>query len=300
MESLAGLRERRAFECRLTPDRALESLDEAEGFLHERGMLTRTTDSALPSLYEACQEEAYQPGGRGFATWPATKWPWFGELTGRGYLCVAVHRGKNLLVSRETATLLDPICRAETDRMRAADPAWRRLLDHLAMTGPSSLDDLRLELGLKRQELKALRYPLERCGAIVARSVTMTSAGEAAEGESHAHSSELSRWDQAYSGGPGNPQPAAVRAPPANPAGMPGDPLPPDPAAALGDLLVAAVRAAVVAPEAELRGWFSWQWYWTDTLPDDLVRSGRLRRVGGHLAAALPAGAGDQTLPELT
>jgi hypothetical protein len=283
MESLAGLRERRAYECRLTPGRALESLDEAEGFLRERGMLTRTTDSALPSLYEACQEEAYQPGGRGFAAWPATKWPWFGELAGRGYLCVAVHRGKNLLISGETAALLDPICRAETDRMRAADPDWRRLLDHLAMTGPSELDDLRLELDLKRQELKALRYPLERCGAIVARSVAMTSATGAAGGESHAHSSELSRWDQAYPAGR-----PAVRAPSASPAAAPGDRLPANPVTALGDLLVAAVRAAVVAPEAELRRWFSWQWYWTDTLPDDLVRSGRLRRVDGHLAA-LPA-----------
>jgi hypothetical protein len=283
MESLAGLRERRAFECRLTPGRALESLDEAEGFLRERGMLTRTTDSALPSLYEACQEEAYQPGGRGFATWPATKWPWFGELAGRGYLCVAVHRGKNLLISPEAAALLDPICRAETDRMRAADPAWRRLLDHLAMTGPSVLDDLRLELGLKRQELKALRSPLERCGAVVARSVAMTTAGGAAEGEGHAQSSELSRWDQAYPGG------TSAAAGPG--AGTPGRPPPAagtasaDLAAALGDLLVAAVRAAVVAPEAELRRWFSWTWYWTDSLVGDLVRSGRIRRVDGHLTA---------------
>jgi hypothetical protein len=283
MESLAALRERRAFECRLTPGRALESLDEAEGFLRERGMLTRTTDSALPSLYEACQEEAYQPGGRGFATWPATKWPWFGELAGRGYLCVAVHRGKNLLISPEAAALLDPICRAETDRMRAADAAWRRLLDHLAMTGPSVLDDLRLELGLKRQELKALRSPLERCGAVVARSVAMTTAGGAAEGESHAQSSELSRWDQAYSGGT-----SAAAGPE---AGTPGRPPPAagaaraDLGAALGDLLVAAVRAAVVAPEAELRRWFSWTWYWTDSLVGDLVRSGRLRRVDGHLTA---------------
>ena len=84
MESLAELRERRAFECRLTPDRALASLDEAGAFLRDRGMLTRTTDSALPSLYEACHERPYQPGGRGFATWPATRWPWFGELTERG------------------------------------------------------------------------------------------------------------------------------------------------------------------------------------------------------------------------
>jgi len=271
MESLAALRERRAFACRLTPDRALESLDEAEGFLRERGMLTRAADSALPSLYEACHEEEYQPGGRGFATWPATKWPWFGELTGRGYLRVAVHRGKNLLVSAETAALLDPICRAETARMRAADPDWRRLLDHLAMAGPSVVDDLRFELNLKRQELKALRYPLERCGVIVARSVAVTAPGEgeADGGGSYARASELYRWDQVYPGG----DPAVA---------------PADPASALGDLLVAAVGAAVVAPEDEVRRWFSWPWYWTDTLVEDLVRAGRLRRADGCLAA--PAG----------
>ena len=257
MESAAELRERRAFECRLTPDRALRSPDEADAFLRDRGMLTRTTDSALPSLYEACHEEPYKAGGVGFATWPATKWPWFGELTERGHLCVAVHRGKNLLVSSETAAILDPVCRAEIDRMRAADPGWRALLDHLAVAGPSDIEDLREELRLKRQELKALRSPLERCGAIVSRSVEVTA------GEGHSHSSELARWDQAYLGdGTG----AA-------------------PAAALGDLLVAAVRAAVLAPEPELRRWFSWQWYWTETLVDDLVRAGRLRRVDGHVAA---------------
>jgi len=261
MESLADLRERRAFECRLTPDRALASLDEADAFLRDRGLLTRTTDSALPSLYEACHEEEYKPGGQGFATWPATKWPWFGELTDRGHLCVAVHRGKNLLVSHQAAGLLDPICRAEIDRMRASDPAWRRLLDHLAATGPSNIEDLRGELGLKRQELKALRSPLERCGAIVARSAEVTG------GEEHAHSSELLRWDQAYQGS-------------ASSGGS-------GPGAALGDLIVAAVTAAVVAPEPELRRWFSWQWYWTDALADDLVRAGRLRRVDGHVTASL-------------
>ena len=49
METLAELEERRAYECRLTPDRALESLDDAEAFLQERGMLTRSADSALPA-----------------------------------------------------------------------------------------------------------------------------------------------------------------------------------------------------------------------------------------------------------
>lgn len=261
MESLAALRERRAFECRLTPDRALGSLDEAQEFLLDRGMLTRTADCAVPSLYEACHEEPYRPGSPGFATWPATKWPWFGYLTERGHLCAAVHRGKNLLAGPGAAALLDPICRAETERARNADPDWRRLLDHLAVAGPSDVEDLRVELRLKRQEMKALRYPLERCGVIVARSAAVT----AGDGEGHTHSTELLRWDQAYQGEPG----AAPR----------------DPVRALADLLVAAVRAAVLAPEGELRRWFSWRWYWTDTLTDDLVRSGRLRRIDGHVAA---------------
>ena len=304
MESLSELRERRAFECRLTPDRALGSLDEAEAFLRERALLTRTPDCALPSLYEACHEPPYRPGVAGFGTWPATKWPWFGALTERGHLCVGVHRGKNLLVSAEAAALLDPIIRAETDRMRAEDPGWRRLLDHLARVGPSTTEDLRTELSLKRQELKALRSPLERCGVIVARSVAMTSgrrdavdaggvdgggggggvdggSGDGGGGDGHRHDSELSRWDQAYHGPPVAP---AASADPAATADTVATADPADPAEAFADLLVTAVRAAVVAPEPELRRWFSWPWYWTDTLIDDLVRAGRLRRLDAYIA----------------
>jgi len=145
--------------------------------------------------------------------------------------------------------------------MRAADRGWARLLDHLAAAGPSGLDDLRTELGLKRQELRSLRAPLERCGAIISRSVLVTA------GEGHQHSSELERWDQAH---PGNAEAGA------------------DPARALADLLVAGVRASVVAPEAELRRWFSWEWYWSGGLVDGLVRDGRLRRVNGHVTAGGP------------
>ncbi len=259
MESLAAVLEERAFRCRLTPDRALGSLDEADAFLRDRGMLTRTADSALPSLYEACHEDPYQPGGQGFATWPATKWPWFGELAGRGYLITAVHRGKNLLVSGEVARLLDPICRAEITRMHAADRGAARLLDHLAVAGPSGVEDLRVELRMKRQELNSLRSPMERCGVIISRSLHVTG------GEEQPHSRELARWDQAYQG-PGGPET--------------------DPGAALRDLVAAGVRACVAAPEAELRRWFSWLWYWSDSIVDDLVGDGRARRLDGHIVAA--------------
>jgi hypothetical protein len=257
VETLSDLEARRAYECRLTPDRALQSLDEAERFLRDRGLLTRTADSALPSLYGACHEEAYKPGSGGFGEWPRTKWPWFGELAERGHLVVAVHRGKNLLVAEKVAALLDPICRAEIERMRAADPEWDRLLDHLAAAGPSNIEDLQVELELKPKELKSLRAPLERCGAIVSRSLEVTA------GASHAHSSELARWDQVYS----SPAAGEVRD-------------------SLRELVLAGVRAAVVAPERELKRWFSWQWYWEDALVDELVSGGKLRRIDGHVSEA--------------
>jgi hypothetical protein len=250
MSRLPELQERRAYECRLTPDRALESLDEAEAFLRDRGLLTRTPDSALPSLFGACHEEPYRPGAGGFGDWPATKWWWGGALAERdGVHTLSIHgRHKTVFVTDEVAALIDPISRAELERMARADPDWARLLDHLAAAGPSELDDLRTELGLKPKELKALRYPLELCGAIVARSVVL----ETADGEGHLHTSELARWDQVF------PEPSA--------------------GGGIEDLLVAAVRAAVVAPERELPRWFAWRWYATPEVVDRLVSEGRLER----------------------
>jgi hypothetical protein len=261
VQGLEELQERRAYECRLTADRALATIDEAEQFLRDRGLLTRTADCALPSLFGACHEEPYSPTSPGFGQWPATKWPWFGEVARRGYLVLSVHRGKNLLVADEIADLLDPICRVEIERMREADAGSARLLDHLAEAGPSSIEDLQVELALKPKDLKSLRAPLERCGAIVSRSLGVTG------GHGHTHTSELARWDQVHPGS------GAVAAPPRR---------------SLEDLLVAAVRAAVVAPEHELKRWFSWQWYWDDAIVDRPVAEGRLVRVDGHVTTAEP------------
>jgi hypothetical protein len=249
----AELEERRAYECRLTPDRALGTLDQAEEFLRDRGLLTRTTDSALPSLFEACHEEQYARDSPGFGQWPATKFPWFGKLGARGFLTLAIHRGKSLLITDEIADLLDPICRAELARMEAEDEGWGRLLRHLADAGPSELEDLQTELALSPKELKSLRAPLERCGAIVARSVVYE--------DPHRHTSVLATWDQVH------PEPSGAHH--ARPA--------------LGDLLCAGVRSAVVAPERELARWFSWRWYWDDGLVDDLVEAGRLVRIEGRV-----------------
>jgi hypothetical protein len=144
------------------------------------------------------------------------------------------------------AALLDPIVRAELERMHAATDDWRRLLDHLADAGPSSAEDLRIELGLKPKELKATRTPLERCGVLL---VDERSGG-------------IVRWDQVF------PEPSGGNA-------------------ELDDVLVAAVRAAVVAPEPELRRWFSWTGRFPDDLVDRLVDAGRLvRPEPGRVAAS--------------
>ena len=236
MSRLQELQERRAHECRLTPDRALRTVDEAEAFLRERGLLTRTADSALPSLYEACHEDPYAPGRGGFGEWPATKWPWFGELADReDILRLKVHhRGKNLLVTEEVAAILDPICRSEIERMRTA-PDWARVLDHLAAAGPSEPEDLQVELGLKPKELKAILFPLELCGTVLRQNGV------------------LARWDQVF------PEPSSARGGPE-------------------ELLVTAVRAAVVAPEREVGRWFAWRWLFTPELVERLVADGRLER----------------------
>jgi hypothetical protein len=241
------LAERRAYLCRLTPDRALESLDEAEAFLRERGMLTRTTDSSLPSLFEACHEEPYASTKPGFGQWPRTKWGWSFALADRdGVYALKIHaRGKTLYVSEQTARLLDPIVRAELERMEAAAPAWALVLGHLGAAGPSSTDDLKTELGLKPRELKQILFPLELSGAVLRRAVDPDEDGQV-------NGFELVRWDQVFT----------------DPAGDGG----------LDDLVVAGVRAAVLATEKEIPRWFAWRWRFEPDLVDRLVSEARLER----------------------
>jgi hypothetical protein len=237
--TLPELRRRRDDACRLVPTRALETLDEAEAFLRERGMLTRLPDCSLPSLFGACHEEPYKPGSRGFGLWPRTKWRWAFELAERpGVHILGIHRGKGLFVTAETAVLVDRLAREELAQVEAGalGPEAALLVAHLAAAGPSLLEELREELGI---DARRLRPKLERRGAIVARAVILDDR----------NTSELARWDQLF------PEPAG---------------------GGLGDLVVAGVRAAVAAPEDEVRTWFSWRP--PTSLLDELVEEGRLVR----------------------
>jgi hypothetical protein len=256
---LEQLLERRNHLCRLSPDRALETLDEAHEFLLDRGMLTRTTDCSLPSLFEACHEEPYAPGKPGFGQWPRTKWGWSFALAQRPgvYALKVHHRRKTLYVSEATARLIDPIVRAEIDRMRENEE-WALVLDHLDDAGASTSEDLRTELGLKPPQLKKLLYPLELCGTVLARALE---PGEDGTVEGF----EYVRWDHVFR------EPA------------PGE-------STLDELVVAGVRAAVVAPERELQRWFAWRWRFEPDLVERLVSDGRLARPERGWIAAPASG----------
>jgi hypothetical protein len=133
-------------------------------------------------------------------------------------------------------------------------PDWARLLRHLGDAGASTAGDLKTELELKPKELKRILSPLERCGAIVSRAVEPKEDGMV-------QGFEYLRWDQIYSG-PGGDD------------------------ASLDDLVVVAVRAAVVARERELPKWFSWRWRFEGNLVERLVNEGRLERPASDWVAA--------------
>jgi hypothetical protein len=199
--TLDELQERRSEALRLRPELALESLKEAEAFVRERGVVTLTASCSLPSLYGACHEESYTPGGKGFGAYPRTKWPWGWELRERpGIHWLRVLRGTGLFLTDAVAAVADPLCREELaraeDGAHGEEPA--RLVAHLGTAGPSLLDEVKEELGLSAAALKKVRAPLERVGAIVSREVVLEHSGR------HRHTSELRRWDQLEPG----PRPA--------------------------------------------------------------------------------------------
>lgn len=230
----------------------LKDLRDAATFLDDRGLLTRMPDGALPSLFAACHERPSRPGGRGFDLWPKTRWIWSFQLTLDGHaLLTKLHRGKSLYLSIAAARLFDPLVRAAIDGATGDDA---RLLEHLGRHGESMAEDVQLELGWERKRLKGVRDRLERVGAIVSDGLVFDETGDW-------HFAPMRRWD------------AVVKK-----AARSDDPL--------GDIVVAGLRAAVIAPQSDVRSWFSWP------VPtariDQLVDDGRL----GHPAPGMLSVAG--------
>lgn len=243
------LEDERKIACRLTADRALNDVEQAAAFLADRGMLTRFPDCALPSLFGACHEEPGRAGGRGFDLWPKTKWVFSFQLSQhRGTVLTKVHRGKSLYLSMDAARSFDGIVRRSIEDA-IGDEAL--LLDHLDRHGPSGAEDAELELRWPHERLKRARTRLEKVGAVI-------SDGLVFEDTSTWHFAPLRRWDQVVERSDRDEDPFA-------------------------EVLVAGLKAAVIAPESDLKSWFTWP------IPagtvDRLVDEGRLVRPEPGLVA---------------
>lgn len=244
------LQSRRALACRLTPDRALADVDQAAAFLADRGMLTRFPDCALPSLFGACHEQPSRPDGRGFDLWPRTKWVFSFQLTQqRGTVLTKLHRGKSLYLSVDAAPAFDALVRRAIEEA-SGDEAT--LLEHLEANGPSAPDDVLLELRWTRERLKRVRGRLEKVGAVISEGLVF-------EDVTTWHFAPMRRWDHVV-------KKSKRRV---------SDPF--------GEVVVAGVKAAVVAPESDIKSWFSWP------IPDGtvqrLVDEGRAVRPAPGLVA---------------
>jgi hypothetical protein len=222
--AIQSIATRREFDCRLTPDRALQTIDDASAFLEDRGLLTLTPDCALPSLFGACHEEPWSDAP-GFGTWPKTKYWWGVALPARA---TKLHKGKTLFVTDRVARAIAPLCLWELAAAREGrhGDEERRFVEHLEAAGPSTTEELKEELALDARSFKRARARLERIGAVVSRGLIYELEGR------HHHTSEHRLWDVPADGNRDD---------------------------ALCELFVAGVRAAVLAPEREAVRWFSWR-----------------------------------------
>lgn len=239
MAGLSDSEGRRVKACRLDPALALDTLKDAEDFLHERGLLTLTSCCSLPSLFGACHEEPYKPDSRGFGRYPKTRW-WWGDALGEneGITATKLHQGKSLYLSPRIRQLVDPLCRRELARAEegAQGAQARRMVSHLESAGPSTTDDLKTELDLTTRDFQKVRRGLEARGAILSHSITVET-----ERSSHRHTSVIVRWDQSIETPRATRKVATPRI----------DDI-------MADLMVAAVTAAILIPERQARQAFTW------------------------------------------
>jgi hypothetical protein len=251
---------RRTQRCRLAPALALETTDDALAFLADRTMLTLTPSSALPSLFGACHEEPYAPGKGGYAQYPRTRWWWGGWLSHEpNVVTTKFARGRQLFLDRELAARIAPLPLRELGRVDAGElgPYAKALASLLAETGVATVDDVKAGLGWDAARLRRVRNAVERTGAVL----SLSAREDINDAGGHRHTAELRRWDDVV--------------PRLRSEG--------DADEALAELVAAAIHAAVIAPEKEVRTWFSWKV--PASLVEQLVGEGRVQRVDNSLAA---------------
>ena len=163
----------RAYLLRLTPDRALESLDDAEAWVRERGLVTLLPSTSLPSLFAACHEEPYSEHARGFGSRLKTEVVVEQSHRGaRAALRQAAARHGRLGVGRRSRAGRPAVSRGEFERARGRGA--RRVLPARRRAPGGSRPDAHAGGPPKGSTSTAahsrnVRKRLERAGAVVAR-----------------------------------------------------------------------------------------------------------------------------------
>jgi hypothetical protein len=227
-----ALASRRAWECRTSPDRWLETIDEARAFLADRQMLTIAPSSSLPSVFGACAPNP-DPLARGYASWPPGKWWWPGALAEAADVQrTRLAGGHVLLVAAALFQAIAPLCLRELARADngACGNDAQQLVRFLDEAGPTVLGDARAGLGWSAQMMARVRGGLEPVGAVLAEDIELR-----ARNGGHIHTSRLYRADQIVTRSSTARVDVAHRT-----------------------LLAASVRASVVAPRKEVERWFAW------------------------------------------
>jgi hypothetical protein len=250
----------RATRHRLRPALALRDPVEARDFVRALGVVVRTPDRWLPSLFAAAQGKAARPGGKGFATWPAHAWWWGGAMADDGdILATKALRGRTAYVARPLWPALDAAVRGRGAALAGA-PA--DLLACLRAAGrPLRTDEWRRAAGFagptRTAPFRKARGVLEALGVVLEEAAPMD--------ERHEHVALAQPWE------------ARFRAPLARARGV--------------DAFVRATLAAAGdAPARVVAGWFGWPRAETTAAVARLVAAGAVHRAaGGQLRAAAPA-----------
>jgi hypothetical protein len=237
---------------RLTPSRALTNPAEAREFVREMGIILRTPDPYLPSLFAAAQGRPYKEGVGGFGNWPEHAWWWDGELTKDGDILISkVIGGRTAFVARSCWPALDAAVRGRASQL--TNDVERHFVACLRMEGTIRADDLRGLMGLESKDKKNIfqkaRTRLEKLGVILTEYTPLNI---------HRHVSMLALWEHRF------PSPLTA-------------------AHGVALILRAVVAAAGQFPEKNLNSLFAWPSEETEMAIESLVQSGILSRNSGTL-----------------
>jgi hypothetical protein len=181
----------RNYAHRRKPNRALTTLDEAIAFVRKIGIVLRSPDPYLPSLFGAAQGEPFKPGTSGFGSWPAHAWWWDREISALpDIVTLKLIRGQTTFAAMRVCPAIDAWVRGR--KPERFDEFQRELIAELRDRGPTpsrELNVVRSRGRAGRKLLRKARERLERRALLIGRP---TIHGE------HLHDVLLELWETRF------------------------------------------------------------------------------------------------------